>query len=780
MSTTERGIWEPLRVRLAGARWSTAAITWGAVMLASLTIQPLLDGSWWIGRTALVVAVVIAIGGLVRTARLPAPLQPLLQAVALVAALVLLFTDPEPGWGLLPGPSDLVSLRDLAAQGRDYAIVTVPPAPPDVGLLLLVVAGIGLIAVAVDTLAAGLDLPGLTLVPFGALFLVPWAINTGWAPVWAFTAVAVAWFAILAACQRDRATLWSVHARPGSAAVGVAVAAVTTVLALLSGSLATLTGPSTSLGLGTGSGDGTVQIDALVSLRRSLVTQDERVILTYATSARRPDYLRLAVLEEFDGTQWLPAGGGENELGPQPPPQGSASSPGQPLVDYRLDIGPLGGTTLPSPAGTLASANDFPVAWDQRTSLPVRTDGSTIEGTRVALVAQPVTAESTDLRAASTQAPQNGIEPPAETVEAPDDADLAALARDVTRDAATPFDQAVALQRWFTSDGGFRYSTDVASGAGEDALSAFLTERVGYCEQFAATMALMARSLGIPARVVVGFTQGRSEVDQWVVRGTDAHAWPELWMGSAGWVRFEPTPGAPTTITPAYTRDAPVSASPSASPTPGASGPQASPTRVPERDPDADAGAAGAGSGSREVPMVVIVLAIVAALLLVPVVVRIAVRGRRRRRGLAEDAYREVVDTLVDLRLGAEQSTPRATLGVVARCIGGSEEDAAAAHAGLARIRQAVEWQRYGPSSPGAGAAPRGAGAPAGTAVLDRSAEPGLRPGSLNSDVRAVRRALVAGAGTSQRMRAVLAPSSLVTAVAARWAGPDRGERPTG
>jgi hypothetical protein len=338
----------------------------------------------------------------------------------------------------------------------------------------------------------------------------------------------------------------------------------------------------------------------------------------------------------------------------------------------------------------------------------------------------------------------------------------------------------VALQRWFTVDGGFQYSTDVQSGAGEDALATFLAERVGYCEQFAATMALMARSLGIPARVVVGFTQGRPEVDQWVVRGTDAHAWPELWMGAAGWVRFEPTPGAPTTITPTYTRDPIVTASPSASPTPGASGPQASPSRGLEQDPDADAGASGSeGTGARQVPMVVVVLVLVGILLLIPVVVRIVVRRRRRRRGLAEDAYREVVDTLIDLRLAAEQSTPRATLDVASGFVRGSDEGVAAAQLGLARIRAAVEWQRYGPGSSHdrASAQAAGAGAIAGTAVLDRAMDSALRPGALNQDVLAVRRALAAGASGGQRVRAALAPASLVGAAAARWAGPDRDSR---
>ena len=167
-------------------------------------------------------------------------------------------------------------------------------------------------------------------------------------------------------------------------------------------------------------------------------------------------------------------------------------------------------------------------------------------------------------------------------------------------------------------------------------------------------------------------------------------------------------------------------------------------------------------------------LAVVGLLLLVPVVVRIVVRARRRRRGLVEDAYREVVDTFVDLRLGAEQSTPRVTLGVVGGCVGGSQEQAEAARTSLARIRQAVEWQRYGPSAAGRVAAAPGTGVAGATAVLDLATDVGLRPGALNADVRVVRRALAAGATTGQRLRAVLAPTSLVSAVAARWAGPDR------
>jgi hypothetical protein len=100
----------------------------------------------------------------------------------------------------------------------------------------------------------------------------------------------------------------------------------------------------------------------------------------------------------------------------------------------------------------------------------------------------------------------------------------------------------VTLQDWFRSE--FTYSIDVPPGHGNSAIEAFLEDRVGYCEQFAGTFAAMARTLGIPARVAVGFTQGEQQDDgSYLVLGRKAHAWPEVWFDDYGWVPFEPTPG---------------------------------------------------------------------------------------------------------------------------------------------------------------------------------------------------------------------------------------------
>ena len=127
-----------------------------------------------------------------------------------------------------------------------------------------------------------------------------------------------------------------------------------------------------------------------------------------------------------------------------------------------------------------------------------------------------------------------------------------AQAVELTRKLTTPFEMGFAIEHWFRESGGFVYDLDVhGQGHGEDALAAWLFDdapenigyRRGYCEQFATSMAVMTRTLGIPTRVVLGFTPGdRIGVNEVVIRDDNAHSWVELWIPSQGWVKFDPTP----------------------------------------------------------------------------------------------------------------------------------------------------------------------------------------------------------------------------------------------
>ncbi len=139
------------------------------------------------------------------------------------------------------------------------------------------------------------------------------------------------------------------------------------------------------------------------------------------------------------------------------------------------------------------------------------------------------------------------------------DPEIQALAREKTTNLRTPFEIGLALESWFRSSD-FSYTTDIEPGHGATDLADWLLDaesnsyRAGYCENFATSMAVMARTLGVPSRVVLGFTPGERTArdDVVVVRDRNAHAWVELWMPTQGWVQFDPTP-RPDQINPTTT-----------------------------------------------------------------------------------------------------------------------------------------------------------------------------------------------------------------------------------
>ena len=132
---------------------------------------------------------------------------------------------------------------------------------------------------------------------------------------------------------------------------------------------------------------------------------------------------------------------------------------------------------------------------------------------------------------------------------------IGGLARQITAETTTDFEAGLVLEEFFRSNGSFVYDASASSGHSALDLEEWLLDpasrnyRRGYCEQFASAMALMARVLGIPARVVLGFSPGTVQqqadgAEIIVVRARNAHAWVELFMAGQGWIRFDPTPRA--------------------------------------------------------------------------------------------------------------------------------------------------------------------------------------------------------------------------------------------
>ncbi|MGD9571538.1 MAG: transglutaminase family protein [Thermoleophilia bacterium] len=133
---------------------------------------------------------------------------------------------------------------------------------------------------------------------------------------------------------------------------------------------------------------------------------------------------------------------------------------------------------------------------------------------------------------------------------------VAELARQVAGDAPTAYAAVnrieAHLRRGYVYDEAPPYPTSLPDDwtggmpEGDPPLVDFLFgSRRGFCQHFAGSMAVMLRTLGIPARVAVGYTGGRwdADEDQWVVLDRDAHSWVEVWFPDLGWIPFDPTPG---------------------------------------------------------------------------------------------------------------------------------------------------------------------------------------------------------------------------------------------
>lgn len=281
-------------------------------------------------------------------------------------------------------------------------------------------------------------------------------------------------------------------------------------------------------------------VSPLVDIRSRLVDQSDTVL--FEVDSPQKAYWRLTALDIFDGTIWSsdagfsPVGGDIDASGPDSGPR----------LHQRFEITNLGALWLPAAYRPVALDTDgVRVRSNPESSTLIvdngyeNSDGFTYE---VTSVLPDHTAD--ELRVAGRPAVPASIseryaaEPPG----------LSGLAVQTAIDVAgdlngRPYDQAMALQDFFRDD--FTYDLSVEPGHSDNAIDDFLLRRSGYCEQFAGTFAALARSLGLPARVAVGFTWGDEDPQvpgRYVVRGKHAHAWPEVYIADVGWVAFEPTP----------------------------------------------------------------------------------------------------------------------------------------------------------------------------------------------------------------------------------------------
>lgn len=716
-------------------RWGLAAALWFTLVVSLASLTPLFRGaSWWLAAAS-VALVVMGAQELARALGWRSLGAILTGLVVALIACTLTVSGGTAVLGVIPTADTVERVRLLAGQASDSIVADQAPITVSTAILAVIVGCVALAAIVIDVLARLCRSPVLTGVVFVVVLVVPSLIPEV-QPSWPWVVMTVIGFVVVLLVSSGR--------RPSRSTIVTGVAALA--VAGIVTSVVPVSVTSAIDGIGTGAGIAT-GVNPVVNLGKDLRRGTAVDVLSYATTNPDGEYLKLVDLVDFSGKSWSPAAvtpQSSDTVAKLPSAPGIAASTRRTTDTTKVSVSFLRSPYLPIPVpATKITGIDGTWKYVDSSGVTVRSTGEGSQGLDYSVVSKPVDPTRAQIVASLGRTPAS-LTQYRSTAGVP--ASIGTLAKQVTAGAANPFDAAVDLQNYFRN-GQFTYSetTPVAEGydgTGLDAISVFLKRKSGYCVHFASAMAVMARTLGIPSRMAVGFLPGTQNgaADSWTVTSNDLHTWPELYFEGLGWVPFEPTPGQGTTS--GYLQQTGTTASPSASPstTPSDSATsqpsatdQATSTPAITAAPTTTSGAtAAAGSSAGVSPLFVGGVAVLILLALTPW----WLRSQRRRRRLGERepdsalwAWREVVDTARDLGVPVEGSaTPASTAATLAATL-----DQAAREA-LAALLAALEAERFGDEP-----------APAG----------------VHQDARIVLSGLRRSAGAPARLRATLAPRSL-------------------
>lgn len=697
-----------LSERLRG--WAAAVALAAVLFLALAGLHPVLQGWGWWWWCALLTVVSVGSGVVARALGWGRVWSPLLGLVVTSALVVWRFASDTAWLGVVPTAESFGAFAGLVRDSTYSIAWQTVPARADDGILFVISLGVLVVLLLAEVAAFSLRMPALVGVLLAALFLVPTVPpEGGWSP-WLFVLTGVGFLVLLLVDARGA------RERRGPAAarrrMGRVVPAVTLVSAgaVVAGLVVPAALPSTdvavtSSGLGPSVATGS---NPILRLGEDLRRNEALPVLSYSTVTGVPLYLRLSVITDLRAATWQP----------DPPalewanrPADVARAPGldRAVLTSRevvfVHVGNLRSPWLPVPyPSTRVTGLAGEWRWEAD-SLTFASGSALAAGEDFAVESVRLEPTPAQLLAAGSAVPP-GME---RYLALPEVAPIVAeSAREFTEGASSPYEKAVALQQALRSSR-FHYSEQAPVSGGYDAsnvgaVAGFLEQGGGYCIHFASAMAVMARMLGIPSRVVVGFQPGTR------VHGSDAgrtlfevsthdlHAWPELFFDGVGWVAFEPTPSRGAL--PAYANPA-VEGVPEVTLVPsGPIGPvDAGDPPLPEIvDGPTVAGWLTTVDYRAWLGLGAIVL-LAAGLMFAPAAVRSVVRSRRLARvrsgrGSPALAWREVLDTALDAGVDvARGATPRAVVARLSRARGMTED----ARAALERLCAALELAEFGP-----------------------------------------------------------------------------------
>lgn len=657
-----------------------------ATIVVALPLESLFTGATWVAYAFFGVLLVTTTGILLRGLSGRTGVTVLGQGLVATGYLLATQLGGTTVYGVIPtattGPRFVELMRDAQETITTYAA----PAPETPGVTVALVLIVVVVGLAVDMAGVTAASPAMAGLPLLSLFVVSAANSDGSLPWWWFVIGAMLWLAMMAHESdlemrewttsvpmlssghttedgqgvAERSLRWQ-GVRMGAVCLGAAVLLPSVLPHLPTRYLLDGLGAA---GAGSARSTEGIRLSTELDLKRSLESPSTQPVLRYHTDDPTPEPLRVAVVTDFiDGFERMrPTGGTESTV---PTPLRYAVEDIE-RVTRSLSVDANGVAppqlAVPDNLTLLDVGRDIPWTVNERGTAWVQRAPTTYSTTYVEI--EP---EEEDFGAVvgSSRDPAvyNDINLALDPVSAEAIGTLAAELAPVGVDDLTA---AQAFQEYLRGPE-FTYSLDLPQDPSlpEDGILSFLETKVGYCQQYAATMTLLARAHGIPARVVVGFLPGESVGgDERTIRASDAHAWPELFFEGVGWTRFEPTPGARAATVPGYsisTDDATgadeqsTSTAPTTTTTTASTAPGANESALNDQ---------AEGSETNWSRWLLTALVVIAALALMPVT---ALLTRRRDRTHAHDdaerverEWTDLLERLEDLGIQMPQgATPR-------------------------------------------------------------------------------------------------------------------------
>jgi transglutaminase-like putative cysteine protease len=734
-----------------------------ASALAVLPLRQILTDWTWVIDAWTAMAVAILPAAALRLRATPRAVHLLPGAGLVVVLLTMRYVPDNAVAGVLPLRGAWSDIATLSNQVGDTIRNGTAPLESTPGIRLLLTAQLVLLAIAVDLLAVVARRPALAGIPFLLIFTLAGAVPRH-VVAWVWFAVAGAGYLLLLSSDaHDELARWgrimprthlgragaiqpSAGRRIALVAIAVAVC-LPFVVPTRSGNAIADALHNNGQGDGSGDGKGTgVVLGAFASLKGKLTRSSPVNLFSVdADRSAKPFYLRQEVLDFYDGTGWSSRGNGATDdlsttTFDQLPQQETATTD---VVTYQatIRIQQLVGNAPILGAPTSITGLPRGYGWSPITNLVVGNGMG--KGTTYDEDVRAPDPSAGELRA-SPYVPPTAVGM-ARWLELPGALPTAVSARldQVTAGRATAYDKARAISDYFTNPvNGFVYSLQTKDGDSGSDLVDFLTNKTGFCQQYAAAMGVMLREAGIPARVVLGYTHPVPDSDgHFVVTTNDAHAWVEAYFDQVGWIPFDPTPLAGGDAGRAVALPWAPHITPSAAAT------SLDPRRTNTAPTDAGAassaaGAAATSSGQAALGvagwltwLLVSIVVLTVVLALVPASVRWSRRRARVRASVTgpDPLWAELADTATDLGyVWSPVRTPRQVVTWLSR-----EGLPPGASGSLRTLAHAVEQSRYAPV-----------------------AEPSDRD-RLVGNLRDVSDALRARRSRGERWRAVLLPASL-------------------